>query len=178
MFLHQEQIMQMKPKQTGFISFTWGGKLNRSPSYTSVSTSVYPWGTCICLCSCACISSHLVNCSKLYACLASCLRVILLMLQYYFRLVKAIICFVCSLVCRAVPVRLPYNTVWLTSQQQTAAALSQSVSYYAAFARHFSAVVGKHSRKTAVTTSKECENKTHYDVAQFPEENKYAPVQY
>lgn len=62
-----------------------------------VSTSIYPWGTCICLCSCACISSHLVNCSKLCACLASSLCVILLMLQYYFRLVKAIICFVCSL---------------------------------------------------------------------------------
>lgn len=54
-------------------------------------------------------------------------------------------------VCRAVPVRLPYNTAWLTSQQQTAAAF---IRYYTGFSPNFSAVAGKHSKETAVTTSK------------------------
>lgn len=36
-------------------------------------------------------------------------------------------------VCRAFPVKMPYNTVWLTTQQQTAAVFSKSISYYTTF---------------------------------------------
>lgn len=55
-------------------------------------------------------------------------------------------------VCRAFPVRMPYNAVWLTSRRQTAAAFSKSISYYTTFPPHFSAAARQRRETTVVCT--------------------------
>lgn len=78
-------------------------------------------------------------------------------LGFFLGLVKPRICFVSSRLQSSSGQTTTYNTAWLTSQQQTAAAF---IRYYTGFSPNFSAVAGKHSKETAVTTSKKkkCEN--------------------
>lgn len=56
-------------------------------------------------------------------------------------------------VCRAFPVKMPYNTVWLTTQQQTAAAFSKSIGYYTTFPPFFSAAVEKQCKRIVLHAS-------------------------
>lgn len=119
------------------VSLAWGRQTKKN--YT-VYPLIFWFRAHAFLCLCACMPLHI--CSNVAACIASCLLVELMILQGFFLGLSTYNLFCLLVVCRAVPVRLPYKAVWLTSQQQTAAAFSQYISYYTAFASHFSAAVG------------------------------------
>lgn len=71
-----------------------------------------------------------------------CLKLLMLQfLLFFFSACQIYNLFSLLAVCRAFPVKMPYNTVWLTTQQQTAAAFSKSIGYYTTFPPFFSAAV-------------------------------------
>lgn len=90
-----------------------------------------------------CKPSHMSICTEVCVCvpclMSDCVCVNIFMLKQFFSPVRPNNLLCLLTVCGAVPVRLPYNSVWLTVQRQTAAAFSQSISYYTAFPPYFSA---------------------------------------
>ena len=104
----------------------------------------------------ACISCHMLTCTSVTASRAWCLCLKLLVMKHLFSACQSNDLFCLLAVYRALPAKLPYNTVWLTSQQQTDAAVSQSISYYTSCAALFQLRWAYTARKQQQPQQQEC----------------------